>query len=79
MGVEILLRCLSNDEASIWWLCIEGGLAGGFAEADMHSLARESITMGEGLAFGPATAMPVGAFSPWGVGVFSILSHGFFR
>ncbi|EEE67021.1 hypothetical protein OsJ_23953 [Oryza sativa Japonica Group] len=79
MGVEILLRWLANGEVSAQWLCIEGGLAGGFAEADMHSLARESITMGEGLAFGPAMAMTVGAFSPWGVVVFSVLSHGFFR
>uniref|UniRef100_A0A0E0JY67 R13L1/DRL21-like LRR repeat region domain-containing protein n=1 Tax=Oryza punctata TaxID=4537 RepID=A0A0E0JY67_ORYPU len=36
------------------------GFAGGSAESDMHSLARESRTTGEGLAFGPAMATPVG-------------------
>uniref|UniRef100_A0A0D3GQ80 Uncharacterized protein n=1 Tax=Oryza barthii TaxID=65489 RepID=A0A0D3GQ80_9ORYZ len=37
------------------------GFTGGSAEADMHSLARESRTMGKGLAYGPAAATPVGA------------------
>nr|BAC83374.1 hypothetical protein [Oryza sativa Japonica Group]BAD31157.1 hypothetical protein [Oryza sativa Japonica Group] len=34
------------------------GFAGGSAEADMHSLARESRTMGEDLAFRPAAVTP---------------------
>jgi hypothetical protein len=37
------------------------GFAGGSAEADMHSLAQESRTTGEGLAYEPAAATPVSA------------------
>uniref|UniRef100_A0A0E0JN45 Uncharacterized protein n=1 Tax=Oryza punctata TaxID=4537 RepID=A0A0E0JN45_ORYPU len=42
------------------------GLDGGSAEFDMHSLARESITTGEGLSFRLATATPVGVVFPLG-------------
>ena len=51
------------------------GLAGGSAESGMHSLVRESRTTGEGLAFGPAMAMPTGGGLPWCVAAFSIVSQ----
>lgn len=51
------------------------GLAGGSAESGMHSLVRESRTTGEGLAFGPAMAMPTGVVFPWCVAAFSIVSQ----
>lgn len=51
------------------------GLAGGSAESGMHSLVRECRTTGEGLAFGPAMAMPTGIVFPWCVAAFSIVSQ----
>uniref|UniRef100_A0A0E0L3I2 Uncharacterized protein n=1 Tax=Oryza punctata TaxID=4537 RepID=A0A0E0L3I2_ORYPU len=77
------LKCDGGRESSLVagrWRGIGGeatcrrGLAGGSAESDMHSLARESRTTGEGLAFGPAMASLRASLSPWDVAAFSILS-----